>query len=498
MKKSRLFIVFLLIAMLLSACQNSPAVTPEPTAVVEPTAVPVEPTKMPEPTAVPTAEPTAVVEELPILELVTPLETLSYTMSDLKALPATSGMAGIKSSTGKITAPLMFTGISLRDLAELAGGIDESMGINLVAEDGYAIAYSYDQIMNGTYIAYDPATGDEMRNPPVLDAILAYEMEGEPLDSQRDGNLRLVIISDEGNQVTDGHWSVKWVEKVEVRSVVQDWVLSVTGAINAEIDRASFESCVGCHGVTWTDDKGQVWSGTELWRLMGYGDNAVKHEGFSYDVKLAKSGYDVTLVAADGFEVTVNSDDADRNHEWIVAMLVDGVPLDEKNFPLKFVGADLEKKQMVGALTTIKLGVEPLAEVEVVATPEVVATEAVDLEGAQLAILGLVNTETAFTEESLRALSVVTINADHPKNGPQDFEGVLLSELLDLVGLKSGATKLIFTADDGFSAEVSLADVQATPNALLGFTETAGKFKMIMPGLPSNTWIKGVVKIEVQ
>lgn len=496
MKKSRLIVLLLLVAMLFSACQNTPAATEAPTAVVEPTAVPVEPTKVPEPTAVPTEEPTEVVDTLPVLELITPTETLSYTMSDLKSLPATSGMGGIKSSTGKITAPLMFTGISLRDLAELAGGIDENMGINLIASDGYAIAYSFDQIMNGTYISYDPATGDELRNPPQLDAILAYEMEGEPLDTQRDGNLRLVIVSSDPNQVTDGHWSVKWVEKVEVRSVVQDWVLTIKGAIDAEIDRASFESCVGCHPVSWTDDKGQVWSGTELWRLMGYGDNAVKHEGFSYDVKLAKSGYDVTLIAADGFSATVNSDDADRNHEWVVAMLVDGAPLDEKNFPLKFVGVDLEKKQMVGALTTIQLGLEPLAEVAV--EPEPAPAAAVDLTDAPLAIVGMVDQETGFTEESLRALNVVTINAEHPKNGPQDFEGVLLSELLALAGVKSGATKVVFIADDGFSTEVALADITATPNAMLGFTETVGKFKMVMPGLPSNTWVKGVVKIEVK
>jgi DMSO/TMAO reductase YedYZ molybdopterin-dependent catalytic subunit len=374
------------------------------------------------------------------------------------------------------------------------------MGVNIVAEDGYSISYSYDQIMNGTFIAYNPVSGDELNEHDPLKAIIAYEMNGQPLNVDMDGTLRLVIISEKDNQVTDGHWSIKWVNKVEVRPMIADWVLTVNGAIETEIDRASFESCVSCHEATWTDDVGQVWKGIELWRLMGYADDAVKHEGWSYDVKLAKSGYDVRIVAADGFETTVWSDDADRNHDWIVAMLVDDAQLEEKNFPLKFVGAGLEKKQMVGGIALIEL-LLPRLEEESEIEEEVEETEpvpTVDLTGAQFAITGMVNTVTGFTEESLRAMEVVTITAEHPKSGTAEYEGVRLSELFELVGIKDGATTLVITADDGFSAEVSLAEVKAVADCLLGFTETPGKFKMVMPGLPSNTWVKGVVSIEVK
>ena len=50
-----------------------------------------------------------------------------------------------------------------------------------------------------------------------LTAILAYEADGKPLDPKQDGTLRLAIVSDELNQVTDGHWAVKWVNKLEVK-----------------------------------------------------------------------------------------------------------------------------------------------------------------------------------------------------------------------------------------------------------------------------------------
>ena len=500
--RKTIFITLFIFVLLLSACQ--PVSAPEVEAPVdelvveEPTEVIVEPTAVPEPPAEP--EPIEEVSQEPVLELIGPDTTLTFTMAGLKALPAREGMAGIKSSTGKITLPNKFKGVALEDLADQVGGLSKDMGVNIVAEDGYSISYSYDQIMNGTFIAYNPVSGDELKDHDPLKAIIAYEMNGQPLNVDMDGTLRLVIISEKDNQVTDGHWSIKWVNKVEVRPMIADWVLTVNGAIETEIDRASFESCVSCHEATWTDDVGQVWKGIELWRLMGYADDAVKHEGWSYDVKLAKSGYDVRIVAADGFETTVWSDDADRNHDWIVAMLVDDAQLEEKNFPLKFVGAGLEKKQMVGGIALIEL-LLPRLEEESEIEEEVEETEpvpTVDLTGAQFAITGMVNTVTGFTEESLRAMEVVTITAEHPKSGTAEYEGVRLSELFELVGIKDGATTLVITADDGFSAEVSLAEVKAVADCLLGFTETPGKFKMVMPGLPSNTWVKGVVSIEVK
>lgn len=494
----KICVTLLFFVFLIAGCQpvaepvvDAPVVEPD---AEEPTQVIVEPTAIP--------EPTEEVSQEPVLELIGPDGTMTFTMSELQALPVTEGMAGIKSSTGKITLPNKFKGVSLQDLADLTGGLTDTMGINIVAEDGYSLSFSYDQIMNGTYIAYNPVSGDELNYTDPLIAMIAYEMNGNPLNKDMDGTLRLVIVSEKDNQVTDGHWSIKWVSKMEVRPMIVDWNLEVTGAIDTVIDRASYESCVSCHEATWTDDVGQVWKGVELWRLMGFADDENKHEGWSYDVKLAKAGYDVTIVAMDGFSTTVWSDDADRNHDWIVAMLVDDMPLDEKNFPLRFVGVGLEKKQMVGSIATIELSLPKLSETaateETSTATEEVAAEPVDLSAFNFALTGLVDTPTGFNEEDLRALEVVTISAEHPKSGTADFEGVRLSELFDLVGIKSGATTLVITADDGFSSQVSLAEVRACADCLLGFTETTDKFKMVMPGLPSNTWVKGVVSIEVK
>ena len=137
------------------------------------------------------------------------------------------GEAGFKSSTGKITPPVPHRGVSLLTLAELLGPLDPGMGVNAVAKDGYAITFSYDQLTKGTFIAYDPATGDELKSPGSLTAMLAFEREGKPLPEDSDGTLRIVIISPKRDQVTDGHWSVKWITKLEVKPLVADWTLDV-------------------------------------------------------------------------------------------------------------------------------------------------------------------------------------------------------------------------------------------------------------------------------
>ncbi len=146
-----------------------------------------------------------------------------------------------------------------------------------------------------------PATGDEMRNPPPLNAILAYQVEGHPLDTQQDGDLRLVIISEDPNQVTDGHWSVKWVNKIEVRSTVAGWgSLNMTAPLMASLRAPRLQSCSGCHpapGRTTRDRFGVVLN----WRLMGYADDAVKHEASRMRSR-KQSGFDGKLIAADGYE----------------------------------------------------------------------------------------------------------------------------------------------------------------------------------------------------
>jgi DMSO/TMAO reductase YedYZ molybdopterin-dependent catalytic subunit len=488
--------IFALVGLMLLTTACQPAATPTPTAA-PPTATPVPPTATPvPPTATPTTAPA------PVLELVDlDGSAQGFSLADLQAMPVSTGQAGYKSSTGKIYSPWLYSGIALKELVTKFKAFDAGMGLSVEASDGYAITFSYEQIMNGDFIQYDPGTGDELKNPVPLTPILAYTANGEPLDPQKDGVLRLVIISDEPKQVTDGHWAVKFVSRLTLISLGEEWTLELEGTTNETMDRGTFESgaAPNCHGKSWTDDKAQEWVGIPLWLLVGRVDDDIRHEGPAFNDALAAVGYTVDVVASDGYTVSFDSARLNRNDNIIVANKVNGNPLPEKYFPLRLVGADLQKNEMVGQIVKIVVHLEgvtvPTVAPSVTETATVTSTMPA---GAELWVTGLVTNELALTEADLRGMTVVEITAEHPKKGQQTYTGVRLSELLTLAGVKPEATKVVFTSADGFSVEVFLTELQACTDCLLAFDDSGGEFRLAMPGFESNYWAKDVIKIELK
>ena len=490
----RLFFLAVLFLAVMFAASCTPA----------PTAIPVPPTQVPVPTAgpKPTAAPTAAA---PVLKLEGPGGAKSLSLNDLKALPAAQGWAGIKSSTGRISIPEQYKGVSVVELCKLVGGISPNTGITLTAKDGYAMTISYDQITQGDFITYDPGTGDELKAKDALTVIIAYEKEGKPLPEDSDGPLKLVVISAKNNQVVDGHWAVKWINQIALKPLAQEWKLPMVGVITDEIDRGTFQSCAApaCHGKTWTDNKAQVWSGVPLWWLAGRVDDENKHGDNAYNEKVAAKGYEMHVVAADGTKVVFDAARVKRNNNIIVAYLVNNNPLGDSDAPLRLVGSDLKSNEMVGKISKINLMLAmaqaPTATPKPTEAPKPTSAPppaAAAPSNAALSIVGLVDNPQAFKAESLKAMQVVKLKAEHPKQGLQDYEGVRLNALLDLANLKANAAKLVMTSSDGFVSEVPLADVRKCADCLLAFR--ADKLDAVMPGMASNVWSKDVVKIEVK
>jgi DMSO/TMAO reductase YedYZ molybdopterin-dependent catalytic subunit len=235
-----------------------------------------------------------------------------------------------------------------------------------------------------------------------------------------------------------------------------------------------------------------------LYYLVGSVDDEIEHEGPAFNRTLADVGYTIDVIAEDGYTVTFDASRVQYNKNIIVAYKVNGNQLPDEYFPLRLVGDDLQKSEMAGMIAELKVGVEP---VEIGAATEVATEEAVtsseEVTGS-LVISGAVDQPQGFMEADLRAMDVLKITAEHPKKGTEDYEGVSLNALLDLAGVQDGATTLIFTAADGYTSEVSLDDVRACTDCLLGFTNTSEKFKMVMPNLPSSAWAKDVIQIEVK
>ena len=483
MKKRWMYILCgVLLLAALTGCQSQVQTAPEAVAVEE------------EPAATEVVE--AVAEE-PVLAVVgSDGETVELTMSELQALNVTSGQAGMVSSTGAITPPEEHKGVSLKDLVDLVGGMDETMGVYLEAEDGYGITFSYDQVMSGDFIAYDPVTAIELETAGPLTAIVAYERDGKPLDPVQDGTLRLVAVSPEADQIVDGHWMVKWLARVEVKPAAAVWYLHLEGALTEEMDRATFESGSSphCHLKSWTDEDGNEWMGMPLWYLVGRVDDEVRHESRAFDEDLAEAGYTVSLVAADGYTVDLESQDIAFNDELIVASQINGEPLDDKYYPLRLVGEGLSTGQMVGAIESIILDLEPIEE-EPAAEEPAASESSAEVEG-DLVVIGSVENPTGLMFADLEAMEQIEASVKHPKKDEmQDYTGIILSDLLAMAKPAQDAETMVITAGDGYQTEVPAADVLSCEECMLAVMEEGG-YMSVMPDFESSAWVKDVVSLE--
>ena len=421
------------------------------------------------------------------LEVTGPGGSVTLDMGDLEDLPLTEGWGGFVSSTGEITIPERYEGVSLADLAAQVGGIEPGMGLTVVAEDGYAMTLSYDQAISGAFIVYDPSTGAEITPSGPLHPIVAYARDGEPIGD--DGPLRLEVVSDERDQVVDGHWSVKWVNAIEIKELGAEWTLEMSGLSDESMDRGTFESGANCHQASWTDDEGHVYTGIPLWLLAGRLDGGPQHGDDAYDDDLAEAGYTIEVIAADGYSATIESALFHRNDTVIVANQVDGAALPDEEYPLRLVGEGLTGGQMVSQIASL-VGHFP--------------GDAGDGEGqaapgadALLTFTGAVTQEITLSADTAEALEVVQVTVEHPRDGNRDYTGVRLNDLLDQAGADAAASTLIVTASDGYSVRVGFADARACADCLVAFNDDGG-FDLAMPDMEIGAWVKDVVSIEVE
>lgn len=292
-----------------------------------------------------------------VLEVVGPEGTKSYTLDQVRAMPAVEGYGGMKSSTGHITPPALMKGVRVEDLFAEVGGFPEDMAVGIVAKDGYEMTVSYTQLSTGDFLTYDMATGAENEVEGPLQLIVAYAMDGQPLDPEGWGTLRLAIIGPEKQQVTDGHWWVKWVTALQVKPIVAEWSVTLSGSLVEEMDRATFETgaTIGCHGQEWKDANGDTWTGIPLYLLCGRVDDDNAHSGPAYNRDLANTGYEVELISSDGSSVKIDSQTMYYNKNLIVAHLLNGEALAEEDWPLRLMGEGLDADMALGAITEIRL-----------------------------------------------------------------------------------------------------------------------------------------------
>ena len=286
------------------------------------------------------------------LTVVNGSQTKTLSMADIKALPVLSGSTGDITSSGTIEGPFAYKGVALTDVLKAVGGMTPNNAVRISAKDGYSMTMSYNQIVKGTeFPTYDSTTGKEVVPAGAITVFIVYEKDGNPLDDTI-GPLRIGIMAP--GQVTDGHWWIKWAQKIEVITMQPPWTISLQGAITQNMDKSTFESgaAPGCHGKTWTDAQGHIWSGIPLWYLVGYVDDNTTME---YSDTLADKGYEVHLADSNGDMVIYTSTQVKRNDNLIVAYQLDGKPLPTTQWPLALVGSAVDQQHQIGMITKIKL-----------------------------------------------------------------------------------------------------------------------------------------------
>jgi DMSO/TMAO reductase YedYZ molybdopterin-dependent catalytic subunit len=222
------------------------------------------------------------------------------------------------------------------------------------------MVYTYDQLMGTNFVTFDPATGDEVNYTETLTPVLTYYKDGLNLTIEDGGPLRLGIVGSEG-LLTEGHWWIKYVTKIEIRPSIAEWILLLEGALKENMTRATFESGVNeqCHGLNWTDANNNVWTGIPLWLLVGRVDDGNVHETNTslraFNDTLALQGYVVLVINGQNYSREFNSTRVMRNGNIIVANTLNGVPLPEPYWPLRLVGSELSNSEMLSNVFEIRI-----------------------------------------------------------------------------------------------------------------------------------------------
>jgi hypothetical protein len=289
--------------------------------------------------------------------------------SDIAKLTPFTSLGGFETSVGSIEGIGNYTGVSLTSLCNLVGGIGTNDSVKITASDGYSMVFSYNQTKGNGFVTYDPTTGAEVPNEGNLTLVLAYHENGENLTYDNGAPLRLVILG-KGGLLTDGHYWVKWISgklaEIQIIPAVVDWTLTLkdvsevnsTRIYEYNITRSFFEAgeAPNCHGVSWTDGSGNVWTGIPLLLLVG----SVDDWNFSMspiNESLAKgNGYNVTVISESGGSRTFNSSYVlNSNSSMLVANELNGAVLPPKYWPLILVGPAVPSNDMVVNIVEIEL-----------------------------------------------------------------------------------------------------------------------------------------------
>ena len=307
------------------------------------------------PLLVKTQENTSLTNLLPMNLTIVGLNGTQIVLNEtaIGGLPSFESKGGFKTSVGALGGIGNYTGVQLSTLLALVGGLNSDSSLRVTASDGYTMVYTYNQVQGEDFTTYNPPTGDEVSASQPFTVVLAYHLNGMNLTSD-DGPLRFAILGSQG-LLTDGHFWVKMVTKLEILPAVADWTLRLTGPYPDNMSRGAFESGLNCHNSTWTDINNNTWTGMPLWFLIGWIDDKGDSNRMGFNDTLARQGYTVNVITGQGYSESFNSSTVMHNDNIIVADKLNGAPLPNPYWPLRLVGSELSNNETLSNIVEIQM-----------------------------------------------------------------------------------------------------------------------------------------------
>ena len=153
--------------------------------------------------------------------------------------------------------------------------------------------------------------------------------------------------------------------------------------------------------------------------------------------------------------------------------------------------------------TEIRRSAQPMFGLFKISEPVVNPTEAVEepteevseTGDAALTMSGL-GVMMSWTADELMAMDMIETDYTNRDGETTTYTGIALTTLMDLAGLQDSATTLVFVADDGYSAEVTIEEITACEGCMVAPDD--GSYRMVLPGFPGNVQVKGVIEIQVE
>lgn len=103
--------------------------------------------------------------------------------------------------------------------------------------------------------------------------------------------------------------------------------------------------------------------------------------------------------------------------------------------------------------------------------------------------------ERVFSLSELEALGTMSVDYTNKDGETTTYSGVSLAALLQEAGL-SGSGTLLFTAADGFSADMELTEALACEDCIVAFDNSS--LRMVMPEMSGKLQVKDVIEISVE